>query len=97
MLWMFMLFAAFLAAFCLAFCTKTHAILYQNARYLAPKRTPFCTKTHSVLPQIAPKQQQMAAFPHKYTFCRMRMPTLFCIKTNLRENRLFAVKGAVGG
>jgi len=79
------------------FCIKTHAILHQNARHLAAKRTPFSTKTHSFLPQIAPKQQQMAAFPHKYTFCRMRMPTLFCIKTNLRENRLFAVKGAVGG
>ena len=97
MLWMFMLFAVYFAPFYLAFSTKTHAILYQNARHLAAKRTSFCTKTHSFLPQIAPKQQQMADLPHKYTFYRMRMPALFCIKTNLRENRLFAFKWAVGG
>ena len=48
MLWMFMLFASFLAAFCLAFSTKTHAILYQNALHLAPKRTPFSTKKHAI-------------------------------------------------
>ena len=51
MMWMFMLFASFLAAFCLAFSTKTHAILYQNALHLAPKRAPFSTKTHSILRQ----------------------------------------------
>ena len=79
------------------FSTKMHSIQHQNAVHLAPKRTPFSTKTHSVQPQIAPKQQQMADLLHKYTFCRMHMPTLFCIKTNFRENRLFAVKGAVGG
>ena len=48
MLWMFMLFTSFLVAFCLAFSTKTHFILHQNALHLAPKRTLFCTKTHSV-------------------------------------------------
>ncbi len=48
MLWMFMLFASFLAAFRLAFSTKTHAILYQNALHFAAKRAPFCGKTHSV-------------------------------------------------
>ena len=53
MLWMFMLFASFLAAFCLAFSTKTHFILYQNALHFAPKRAPFCTKTHSILHQNA--------------------------------------------
>ena len=48
MLWMFMLFASFLVAFCLAFSTKTHFILYQNALHLAPKCTLFSTKTHSI-------------------------------------------------
>ena len=53
MLWMFMLFAVYFAPFYLAFSTKTHAILYQNARRLAPKRTPFSGKTHSILHQNA--------------------------------------------
>ena len=53
MLWMFMLFASFLAAFRLAFSTKTHSILYQNALHLAAKRTPFSGKTHSILHQNA--------------------------------------------
>jgi len=53
MLWMFMLFASFLAAFCLAFSTKTHSILYQNALHLAPKRSAFSIKTHSILYQNA--------------------------------------------
>ena len=33
-----------LAAFCLAFSTKTHSILHQNALHLAAKRTAFCSK-----------------------------------------------------
>ena len=53
MLWIFMLFASFLAAFCLAFSTKTHFILYQNALHLAAKRTPFSGKTHSIWHQNA--------------------------------------------
>ena len=40
--------APHLAAFYLAFSTKTHSILHQNARHLAPKRTLFCTKTRSI-------------------------------------------------
>jgi len=39
----------------------------------------------------------MAVFLNKNSFCRIRLLTLFCAKTNLRENRLFAVKGTVGG
>jgi len=37
-------FALHLAPFHLAFSTKTHAILHQNAVYFAPKRTTFCCK-----------------------------------------------------
>jgi len=62
---------------------------------LAPKRTPFSGKMHSFLLQIAPKQVQMVAFSNKNSFCRMHMLTLFCIKTNLRENRFFAAKWAI--
>ena len=58
---------------------------------------------HSILLQItskqvqtASKQVQIAAFSNKYSSCRMHMPTLFCIKTNLRENRFFAARLAVG-
>ena len=32
---------------------------------------------------------------NKYSFCRMHMLTLFCIKTNFRENRFFAAKWAL--
>ena len=34
----------------------------------------------------------MAASPNKYSFRRIHMLTLFCIRTNLRENRFFAAK-----
>ena len=39
----------------------------------------------------------MAALSNKNSFSRMHMPPLFCIKTNLRENRFFAGKWTVGG
>ena len=38
----------------------------------------------------------MAAPYNKYSFCRIRMLTLFGIKTNLRENRFFAAEREVG-
>ena len=34
----------------------------------------------------------MAASSNKYSFRRIHMLTLFCIRTNLRENRFFAAK-----
>ena len=80
----------------LAFSTILHCVLHQNTLHLAPKRTAFSTKTHAILLLIASKQVQIAAFSNKYSFCRMHMPTLFCIKTNLRENRFFGVRLAVG-
>ena len=88
--------APHLAAFYLAFSTKTHSILHQNARHLAPTRTLFCTKTRSIQQQIAPKGVQMAVFLNKNSFCQHSHATPFCIKTNLRENRFFATEWAVG-
>ena len=88
--------APHLAAFYLAFSTKTHCIQHQNARHFAPKRTLFCTKTYSIQQQIAPKLVLMAVFLNKNSFCRIHMPTLFCLKTNLRENRFFSVECAIG-
>jgi len=94
----------------LAFSTILHCVLHQNTLHLAAKRTAFCCKTHSILlqitskqvqnaskqVQIASKQVQIAASSNKYSFCQMHMPTLFCIKANLRENRFFAARLAVG-
>ena len=34
---------------------------------------------------------------NKYSFFRIRGQTPFCIKTNLRENRFFAARWAIGG
>jgi len=42
-----------LAAFWLAFSTKTPCVLHQNALRFAPKRTVFCTKMHRILHQNA--------------------------------------------
>jgi hypothetical protein len=64
--------------------------------HLASKRTAFSTKTHSILQQIAPKLVQMAAALNIYSFSRIHMLTLFCSKTNHRENRFFAARLAIG-
>jgi len=92
-----MLLISHLAAFCLAFSTKMHCVLQQNVLCLASKRIAFSGMLHYNLLQTAPKQAQMAVACNKYLFCRIRRPTSFCNKTNLRENRLFAVGCAVGG
>ena len=39
----------------------------------------------------------MAVTLNKNSFCRIRRLPPFCIKTNLRENRLFAARRAIGG
>ena len=41
-------FALQLATKRIAFSTKTHCILHQNALHLAPKRTAFSIKTHCI-------------------------------------------------
>ncbi len=39
----------------------------------------------------------MAVTLNKNSFCRISRLPPFCIKTNLRENRLFAARRAIGG
>ena len=46
---------------------------------------------------MALKQVQMAVVYNKYSFCHIHILTPFCTQTNLRENRLFAARWAVGG
>ena len=86
-----------LAPKCTAFSTKTPCVLQQNVLCLVSKRIAFSGILHYNLLQIAPKQVQMAAACNKYSFCLIHRLTSFCNKTNLRENRLFAVGWAVGG
>jgi len=38
----------------------------------------------------------MASYPNKYSFRCIHILTAFCIKTNLRENRFFAARWAIG-
>ena len=69
-----------------------HLALHFASFYLA-----FSTKTHFILLQIAQKQVFVAVSLNKNTFCLHAQLTPFCIKTNLRENRFFAARWAVGG
>ena len=55
-------------AFRLAFSTKTHCILHQNALRLAAYCIAFSTKTHYVLLQMAQKRVLMAVGLNKYSF-----------------------------
>ena len=84
-------------AFRLAFSTILQCILHQNALRLAAKRIVFSSKLHYVLLKIAQNMVQMAVPYNKDSFCRIRMLTPLGIKTNLRENRFFAARWAVGG
>ncbi|WP_232213858.1 hypothetical protein [Prevotella sp. oral taxon 317] len=88
--------AMYFYAFCTAFSSILHCIWHQNTLRFAPKRTAFCGKTHYILLQITPKMVQMGVLCNKYTSCRIRMLTPFGIENNLRENRLFAARLAVG-
>ena len=40
--------AADVYSYCLAFSSKSHCVLHQNALHLAPKRIAFRTKTHCI-------------------------------------------------
>ena len=92
-----MLFALRLVPFYLAFSTKTHCILHQNALRLAAYCTAFCTKTPYILLQMAQKRVLKAVGLNKNSFCLHAQLPPFGIKTNLRENRFFAARWAVGG
>ena len=86
-----------LAAFYLAFCTISPCILHQNALHLAAYCTAFSTKTHFILLKMAQKWVLVAVSLNKNSFrLHVQLPPLG-IKTNLRENRFFAARWAVGG
>ena len=84
------------APFHLAFCTKTHCNQHQNALRFAPYCTAFSSKTHCILLQIDQKWVLVAVSLNKNSFCLYVQLTPFCTKTNLRENRFFARRQAVG-
>ena len=85
-------FAQRLAAFYLAFSTKTHCIQHQNTLRLASKRIAFSGILQCIQLQIAQKLVQMTVSLNKNSFCKHLQSPPFCIKTNLRENRLFAAR-----
>ena len=94
---MFIPFAADIYDFCRAFCTILPCILHQNALHLAAYCAAFSTKTHYILLKIAPKRVLVAVGLNKNSFCLHVQLSPFGIKTNLRENRFFAARWAVGG
>ena len=89
-------FALRLAPKCTAFSIKTQCVLRHFSLCLAPKRTAFCRILHCILRQIAQKLVQTAVLLNKNTFWWHLQLSPFCIKTNLRENRFFAARRAVG-
>ena len=89
-------FALRLASKHTAFSIKTQCVLRHFSLCLAPKRTAFCRILHCILRQIAQKLVQMAVPLNKNTFSWHLQLSPFCIKTNLRENRFFAARRAVG-
>ena len=89
-------FALRFAPKCTAFSIKTQCVLRHFSLCLAPKCTAFCRILHCILLQIAQKLVQMAVPLNKNTFWRHLQLSPFCIKTNLRENRFFVARRAVG-
>ena len=89
-------FALRLAPKCTAFSIKTRCVLRHFAMCLAPKCTAFCSILHCILLQMAQKLVQTAVHLNKNTFWGHLQLSPFCIKTNLRENRFFAARRAVG-
>ena len=89
-------FALHLAPFYLAFSIKTHCIQHQNALRFAPYCTAFCTETHFILLKMAQKRVLVAVSLNKNSFCLHAQLPPFCTQTNLRENRFFAARLAIG-
>jgi len=73
-----------------AFSIKTHCVLQHITLRLASKRIIFCCKSQK-------KRVLVAVSLNKNSFCLQVQLTPFCIKTNLRENRLFAARWAIVG
>jgi len=84
-------------AFRFAFSTILHCVLHHFTLRLAAYCTAFSTKTHFISLKMAPKRVLVAVSLNKNSFClHVQLPP-FCTKTNLRENRFFAARWAVGG
>ena len=84
-------------AYRLAFSIILPCVLHQNTLRLAAYCTAFSTKTRCILLQIAPKRVLVAVSLNKNSFRLHAQLPPFCTKTNLRENRFFAARWAVGG
>ena len=82
-------FALRLASKHTAFSIKTQCVLRHFSLCLVPKCTAFYRILHCILLQIAVPL-------NKNTFWWHLQLSPFCIKTNLRENRFFATRRAVG-
>ena len=81
----------------LAMCFMvSKGFIYTIAMDVYAFRCTFRGKLQRILQQIVPKKVQMAIFLNKNSFCSIPMLTLFSIKTNLRENRFFATRWAIG-
>ena len=80
----------------LAFSGILPCVLHQNALHLAPKRTVFCRKLHTILLQNTQKLVQIPVLWNINSLFHIGVLTPFCIKTNLRENRFFAARLAIG-
>ena len=70
--------------------------VYLFAVYIYAFHLAFSTKMHYIWLQIAPNMVQIAVLCNVYSFCLHLHTTPFCIKTNLRENRFFAARWAIG-
>ena len=90
-------FALRLAPKRLAFSTKMQCVQHQNELHLAPKCNAFSTKMHSIQLQIGLNLVPIAVLCNAYSFCLHLHTSPFCVITNLRENRFFAVERAIGG
>ena len=90
-------FALHFAPFYLAFSTKTQCVLRHFISRFAPKRSAFSGILHCIWLQTAQNLVQIAVLCNAYSFWLRVQLTPFCTETNLRENRFFAARWAVGG
>ena len=75
-----------------AFSNKTPCVQQQNATRLAPKHNAFSSKTHIFQLQISPIRARNERLYKKNGYLMHLQIPPFCIKTNLRENRLFVAR-----
>ena len=95
--------ALYLAANCVAFCTKSHCILHQITLRFAPNCTAFCTILHCVLHQNAAffaANRTLSCYSCNFMqyqrLCQCFIVTSLLHKKNARENRFFRVGWTIG-